>query len=626
MTTFKFSNLHLIKSLTNRINKSSLFHLTLFPNKFLFNLTCAYKKTLSTLPPSKSQKSKQYLVFDNKTSFKDFLKITSASKVQNDTYKKNNNNELIGIEIADQIPYLNNDIKTLGINTKYFIEVYGCQMNVNDTEILMSIMNSSGYQKTDRLEDADIIFLVTCAIRDKAENKIWHRLNVLKSMKKGQRPLIGVLGCMAERLKTKLLDADKMVDIVCGPDAYRSIPHLLSLAVQTSQGIANVILSADETYADIMPVRLHQGNVSASLSIMRGCNNMCSFCIVPHTRSRPLYPSIIEEIKTLSNQGVKEVVLLGQNVNSYRDTSEYEFYKPLGIGDQLSNDGFKTIYRRKEGGIRFTELLDHVSQIDPEMRIRFISPHPKDFPKDLLKLIAERPNICNQIHLPIQSGNTKVLERMRRGYSREAYLDLINTIRDIIPNVSISTDIITGFCGETEEEHQDTISLMEIVKFDMAYMFAYSMREKTHAHRNYLDDVPGNVKTRRLNEIIQTFHINAKIKLNTLLSIPQLVLVEGISNRHNERFRGRTDGGHKIYFNNIPILESIDNQMLNRSYNGQMLDNLGDNIQKIDVKIGDYVILVPKSTTGVTLFGIPIAKSSIGQFSRLNYNYNYNEY
>ncbi|CAG8663331.1 20583_t:CDS:2, partial [Dentiscutata erythropus] len=412
--------------------------------------------------------------------------------------------------------------------------------------------------------------------------------------------------CMAERLKTKLLDADKMVDIVCGPDAYRSIPHLLSLAIQTSQGVANVMLSADETYADIMPVRLHQGNVSASLSI---------------ERSRPLYPSIIEEIKTLSDQGVKEVVLLGQNVNSYRDTSEYEFYKPLGIGDQLSNDGFKTIYRRKEGGIRFTELLDHVSQIDPEMRIRFISPHPKDFPKDLLNLIAERPNICNQIHLPVQSGNTKVLERMRRGYSREAYLDLINTIRDIIPNVSISTDIITGFCGETEEEHQDTISLMEIVKFDMAYMFAYSMREKTHAHRNYHDDVPGNVKTRRLNEIIQTFHINAKIKLNTLLGIPQLVLVEGISNRHNERLRGRTDGGHKIYFNNTSVLESIDNQMLNSSFNSQILD-----IQKIDVKIGDYVIVVPTSTTGATLFGISIAKSSIHQFSRLNYNENIKKY
>ncbi|CAG8572148.1 2682_t:CDS:2, partial [Cetraspora pellucida] len=607
MTVFRFYNsLYLTKNLTNRINKSSLSHLTWFPSKILFDTACIYQKiSYTSFPSSKSQKSKKYLVFDNKTSFKDFLQITSATKTQNhDLYKKKDSNELIGI--ADQIPYLKNDIKTLGINTKYFIEVYGCQMNVNDTEILMSIMNSSGYQKTSRLEDADIVFLVTCAIRDKAENKIWHRLNVLKSMKKDQKPLIGVLG--VKRLKTKLLDADKTVDIVCGPDAYRSIPHLLSLAVQTSQGIANVMLSADETYADIMPVRLHQDNVSASLSI---------------ERSRPLYPSIVEEVKTLSDRGVKEVVLLGQNVNSYRDTSEYDFYKSLGLGNQLSNDGFKTIYRRKEGGIRFTELLDHVSKIDPEMRIRFISPHPKDFPTDLLKLIAERPNICNQIHLPVQSGNTKIdsincisilismsttnvdIDKLFR------YLDLVNTIRDIIPNVSISTDIITGFCGETEEEHQDTISLMEIVKFDMAYMFAYSMREKTHAHRNYLDDVPGNVKTRRLNEVIQTFHKNAKIKLNTLLGNPQLVLVEGISNRHNERFRGRTDGGHKIYFDNVQVLKCIDDQMLNRSDNCKVLDT--DN-QKIDVKIGDYVIVVPTSTTGATLYGIPLAKSSIAHF------------
>ncbi|CAG8432725.1 7052_t:CDS:2 [Diversispora eburnea] len=325
---------------------------------------------------------------------------------ENGTLDKNMGSQTINT-IPEKIPYLDmtmdiNSIKNLGENTKYYLEVYGCQMNVNDAEILMSIMNNTGYQKTEKLEEAKIIFLVTCAIRDRAENKIWQRLNVLKSInsKLGQdkRPLIGVLGCMAERLKTKLLETDKMVDIVCGPDAYRSIPHLISLAIQTSQGVANVMLSADETYADIMPVRLHKGINSASL-----------------------------------------ITLLGQNVNSYRDTNEYEFYKPQGIGGGLSNEGFKTIYKRKGGGIRFTELLDHVSQ----MRIRFVSPHPKDFPIELLKLISERPNICNQVHLPAQSGNTKVLERMRR---------------EIIPDVSLSTDIITGFCGETEEEHQDTLN------------------------------------------------------------------------------------------------------------------------------------------------------------------------
>ncbi|CAG8783195.1 15773_t:CDS:2, partial [Dentiscutata erythropus] len=335
---------------------------------------------------------------------------------ENGTLDKNMGSQTINT-IPEKIPYLDmtmdiNSIKNLGENTKYYLEVYGCQMNVNDAEILMSIMNNTGYQKTEKLEEAKIIFLVTCAIRDRAENKIWQRLNVLKSInsKLGQdkRPLIGVLGCMAERLKTKLLETDKMVDIVCGPDAYRSIPHLISLAIQTSQGVANVMLSADETYADIMPVRLHKGINSASLSI---------------ERSRPLYPSIIEEVKTLSNQGIKEGKYpnlsnlsyflyknYNLNVNSYRDTNEYEFYKPQGIGGGLSNEGFKTIYKRKGGGIRFTELLDHVSQ----MRIRFVSPHPKDFPIELLKLISERPNICNQVHLPAQSGNTKVLERMRR--------------------------------------------------------------------------------------------------------------------------------------------------------------------------------------------------------------------
>ncbi|CAH1765270.1 13267_t:CDS:2, partial [Entrophospora sp. SA101] len=481
------------------------------------------------------------------------------------------------------IPNFNNNYKNLGNDKKYYVEVYGCQMNVNDTEILMSIMDSAGYQKTSILLEADIIFLVTCAIRDKAENKIWHRLKYLKSFKTKEnlKPLIGVLGCMAERLKSKLLDADKLVDVVCGPDAYRSLPHLLSLSSQTSQGIANVMLSADETYADITPVRLHNDSISATLRI---------------ERSRPLFPSIIEEVKLLSNQGIKEVLLLGQNVNSYRDTSQYESYQSIGIGNELSNKGFSTIYRRKEGGIRFTELLDNVSIVDPEMRIRFTSPHPKDFPIELLKLIAERPNICKQIHLPVQSGNTQVLKRMRRGYSREA------------------TDIITGFCGETEEEHKDTLSLMEIVKYDMAYMFAYSMREKTHAHRNYVDDVPKDVKQRRLSEIIKVFHQSAKIKLSKLIDQPQIVLVEGHSKRnhqHSKRrlLKGRTDGGHKIYFDDISI---PDPNNININGDGSNGGNCN-----VTLKNGDYVVVIPKSNTSSSLFGIPIVKASIGQFDSL---------
>ncbi|CAO3629718.1 unnamed protein product [Cunninghamella blakesleeana] len=354
-------------------------------------------------------------------------------------------------------------------------------MNVNDTEILNSIMLKSGYKRTLNLEEANVVFLVTCAIRENAETRVWERLKYLRhfrtKLNSNNPPIIGVLGCMAERLKTKMLE-DRIADIVCGPDGYRSIPHLISLAATEYQnGVANVMLSADETYADIMPVRLDQSNVSSWISIMRGCNNHCSFCIVPHTRgierSRQI-DSIIDEVKHLSDQGVKEVTLLGQNVNSYRDLSESKYFVNGGsIGDKLSNEGFKTIYKSKKGGRRFTELLDKISLVDPKMRIRFTSPHPKDFPKELLYLIADRPNICNSIHLPIQSGSNSVLERMRRGYTREAYLRLVEEMRNIIPNVWISSDFITGFCGETEEEHEDTIDIMKEVQYDMAFMFAY---------------------------------------------------------------------------------------------------------------------------------------------------------
>ncbi|CAG8469974.1 12702_t:CDS:2 [Acaulospora morrowiae] len=614
---------------------------------------------------------KRHLVFDNSSpSFEEFLKSAALSSIENsattidgelisqENVKPTWNPIDSGDQVPSEIPYFDVDVKSLGKNTKYYVEVYGCQMNVNDTEILISIMNDSGYLRTEKLAEADIIFLVTCAIRDKAESKIWQRLNALRNinskLEKDKRHLIGVLGCMAERLKTKLLDADKLVDIVCGPDAYRSIPHLLSLAIKNSQGVANVMLSADETYADIMPVRLHNGNISAFLSIMRfefmkviherpfvaGRRNASDLSLkLGIERSRPMYPSIIEEVKTLSKQGVKEVTLLGQNVNSYRDTKEYNFYNPTGVGDGLSNEGFKTIYRRKEGGIRFTELLDNVSLVDPEMRIRFTSPHPKDFPIELLNLIAERPNICNQIHLPVQSGNTNVLKRMRRGYSREAYLDLVHTIRDIIPDVSLSTDIITGFCGETEEEHQDTLSLLEIVKFDMAYMFAYSMREKTHAHRNYNDDVPKTVKVRRLNEIIRTFYDNAKIRFSSLIGKPQLALIEGYSRRDKQRLRGLTDGGHKIYFDDVEVIDCTN--MNNVNFKNLGLESILTGSQysygeryvsrssfeeiprRSAIKSGDYVMVIPTSTTGSSFDSIPIAKMSIAQFSDGKFDKNF---
>ncbi|KAJ1885540.1 hypothetical protein LPJ66_010066, partial [Kickxella alabastrina] len=447
----------------------------------------------------------------------------------------------------------------------YYVEVYGCQMNVNDTEILMSVLNKAGYQRTMELEDSDVIFLMTCAIREKAEDRIWNRLAHLKSLKTKARPdrppMVGVLGCMAERLKEKLLESDRLVDVVCGPDAYRSLPRLLSLRAMSADGVANVMLSADETYADITPVRLDENKISVHLSVMRGCNNMCSFCIVPFTRgterSRNI-DSIVDEVRRLSKQGIREVTLLGQNVNSYRDTSDSAVFavpdseSGSGSGSSLSR-GFNTIYKRKDGGRRFAELLHRVAQVDPEMRVRFTSPHPKDFPDELIQVIRDCPNVCRNIHLPLQSGSTSCLQRMRRGYSREAFLALAHHIRSVIPDVTFSTDVIAGFCGETEAEHRDTVELMQAVGFDTAFMFAYSMRERTHAHRKFQDDVAADVKGRRLEEIITAFHATAKAKNQLLVGSQGLVLYEGLTKKHGRPF-GSDDYGHKVFLTTPPTM------------------------------------------------------------------------
>ncbi|CAM0137265.1 hypothetical protein VKS41_004974 [Umbelopsis sp. WA50703] len=537
---------------------------------------------------SRAAHNKKNLVFDNRSpSLQDFLVQANASKVDSLSHSS---------AVADNVPYLNVVGPSLGRGRKFYIEVYGCQMNVNDTEILNSILTNSGYERTSSIEEANVVFLVTCAIRENAEGRIWDRLKFLRhyrtKVNKETPPMVGVLGCMAERLKSKLLEQDRLVDIVCGPDAYRSIPHLISLA-ENKDGVANVMLSADETYADVMPMRLDQNSVSGWVSVMRGCNNMCSFCIVPFTRgnerSRPI-ETIVNEVRYLSDQGVKEVTLLGQNVNSYRDVSETTVYGS-DMGAQLSNPGFSTIYKRKSGGVRFTELLDRVSLVNPEMRIRFTSPHPKDFPVDLLHLISERPNICNSVHMPIQSGSTSMLSRMRRGYSREAYLELVETMRKIIPDVWISSDFITGFCDETEQEHRDTVTLMQEVGYDMAFMFAYSMREKTHAHRKYTDNVLDDVKARRLNEIIETFHQVAETKTKKLIGTNQHVLVDNDTPRTKNgvttRFSGRTDGGHKIF-----------------------LQGDVNNIQK-----GDYVTVNVQEASSVSLRGPVVMKQTIAEFA-----------
>jgi tRNA-2-methylthio-N6-dimethylallyladenosine synthase len=434
-------------------------------------------------------------------------------------------------------------------------------MNVSDTEIVNSILMEEGMKPVNEPEDAEIIFVNTCSIRENAEERVWNRLKEFKALKreKDGSLTVGVLGCMAERIRDKIMEREKLVDLVVGPDAYRDLPKLLA-DVEDGRKAVNVLLSLEETYADIKPVRTNDNGVSAFVTIMRGCDNMCAFCVVPFTRgrerSRPM-GSILDELKQLSEQGYKEVTLLGQNVNSYLDED---------------ND--------------FTKLMYEASQVDPEMRIRFSSPHPKDFPEELLHVIAEQPNLCNYIHIPAQSGNNDVLERMRRPYTREQYLDLIDTMREIIPGVTLSTDIITGFCDETEEEHEDTMSLMSKVKYDLAYMFAYSERGRTLAQRKYEDNVPEDVKKRRLSEIIEQ-QMNIQEELNKKeIGKRHLVLVEGTSKRSDEQLCGRTDTNKMVVFD------------------------------RKDYEKGDYVEVTIKDCTSATLMGEPIQKSSIAEFDR----------
>ncbi|KAF9182152.1 CDK5 regulatory subunit associated protein 1 [Haplosporangium sp. Z 767] len=569
------------------------------------------KPSAETTKTSSTKNKKKHLIFGNRgPSLQDFL--------NNSTIQGADSKTALAVESPEDIPYLSVKGRKLGAGAKYFVEVYGCQMNVNDTEILMAIMNGAGYTKADDQSEADIVFLVTCAIRENAESRIWNRLADLKRKRLGslkeKAPLVGVLGCMAERLKDKLLDSDKMVDLVCGPDAYRSIPHLLSISETTRQGVANVMLSADETYADIVPVRIAPESFSAHLSIMRGCNNMCSFCVVPFTRGNErsrAVESILQEVRQLSDKGIKEVTLLGQNVNSYRDTSEDGVQLSAGVGAELSNSGFNTIYKRKDGGMRFTELLDRVSLIDPEMRIRFTSPHPKDFPTALLHLMASRPNICSQIHMPAQSGSTAVLSKMRRGYSREAYFELVDSIRSIVPGVALSSDFITGFCGETEADHEDTMDLMRRVEYEMAYMFMYSRREGTHAGRRLQDDVPEDVKLRRLQDIIQIFHKGAENRFRARIGQPagECVLVEGRSKRDKNRWVGRADGGFKVVFDDDLILPSIES-----SFNSST--SMNSTAGRVPIQLGDYVQVMTISATSTSFQGKAMARTSLSEFSR----------
>ena len=406
---------------------------------------------------------------------------------------------------------------------KVYIETYGCQMNVNDSEVILSILQDAGYALTESIEDADVILANTCSIRDNAEQRIWGRIDQFRIQKRNRNGVvIGIVGCMAERLKDKLLEK---VDLVAGPDSYRSLPELLK-AITPDRPQINVLLSHEETYADIAPVRLGKNGVSAFISIMRGCNNVCSYCVVPYTRGRERSrdpQTIVNEAKILFDNGYKEVTLLGQNVDSYA-------------------------WESPEGNMNFPQLLEAVAQISPELRVRFSTSHPKDISDEVIYTMAKYDNICKHIHLPVQSGSSIMLEKMRRKYNREWYLERVRKIRSVIPDCGLTTDVIAGFSGETEQDHQDTLSLMEEVVFDSAFMFAYSERPGTLASKKYPDDIPYEEKTRRLNEIIvlqgrMSLKSNEK-EVGKVLK----VLVEGPSKKNPDELCGRASSNKMCVF------------------------------------------------------------------------------
>lgn len=453
-----------------------------------------------------------------------------------------------------------------GAGKKLYIESYGCAMNFSDSEIVASVLIDEGFETTKVMDEADVIFVNTCAIRDNAEQRVRGRLNIFRKAKRNKPDtIIGVMGCMAERLKKKLLEEEKLVDIVVGPDSYRDLPNLVRVA-ESGQKAVNVLLSREETYADINPVRLGGNGVSAFVSITRGCDNMCSFCVVPFTRGRERSrapESIVSECKQLFDAGYREVTLLGQNVDSY-----------LWGGGGLKKD----ILAKGDlsGTVSFAELLVMVAKVHPDLRVRFSTSHPKDMHDDVLYAMAKYENICSYIHLPVQSGSTRLLELMNRGYSREWYFERMDRIKEIVPNCGLSTDIITGFCSETDEDHQDTLSLMEKVGFDFAYMFKYSERPGTAAAKKMEDDIPEEVKQSRLAEVIELqakcSHASNKKDIGKTF----MVLVEGTSKKSDEMLQGRNAQNKMIVF------------------------------PKEDFKKGEYVNVMVNDCTSATLLGTAV--------------------
>jgi tRNA-2-methylthio-N6-dimethylallyladenosine synthase len=431
--------------------------------------------------------------------------------------------------------------KNTGKSRKLYIESYGCQMNFSDSEIVTSIMTKEGFDTTSNADEADLILINTCSIRDKAEQTVRKRLQQFNGFKKKNPQMtVGILGCMAERLKSKLLEEEKIVDLVVGPDAYRDLPNLIN-QVDDGQQAVNTFLSREETYADISPVRLNSNGITAFISIMRGCDNMCSFCVVPFTRGRERSRdphSIVREAEALFNSGYREVTLLGQNVDSYKWSPNTEL------------KGKAQIEKAEEQHVTtFADLLESVANINPELRIRFSTSHPKDITDDVLYTMKRHDNICRNIHLPAQSGNSRILEMMNRTYSREWYIQRVDAIREILGDeCGITSDIISGFCSETEEEHQDTLTLMDYVQYDFSYMFAYSERPGTLAEKKFKDDIPDEVKKRRLTEIISKQQKLSLIRNKKDINKIHKVLIEGLSRKSEDFFQGRNSANKVVVF------------------------------------------------------------------------------
>ncbi|MGV8877505.1 MAG: tRNA (N6-isopentenyl adenosine(37)-C2)-methylthiotransferase MiaB [Sphingobacteriaceae bacterium] len=434
-------------------------------------------------------------------------------------------------------------VQTPGKNNgrKLYIESYGCAMNFSDSEIVASILLDQGFETTTDFRSADVIFINTCSIRENAEQRVRNRLKEFRAAKaKNPGMVVGVLGCMAERLKSKFLEEEKLVDVVVGPDAYRDLPNLLE-QVDGGQRSVNVLLSREETYADISPVRLNSNGINAFVSIMRGCDNMCSFCVVPFTRGRERSRdpfSVIRECTDLFDRGYREVTLLGQNVDSYKWSAPDD---SLTVETDTEQQLVKEV-------INFANLLERVAMISPELRVRFSTSHPKDITDEVLYTIKKHDNICKYIHLPIQSGNSRILEMMNRTYDRKWYEGRIDAIRRILPECAISTDMITGFCSETESEHKDTLSMMDYVKYDFAYMFMYSERPGTLAAKRYADDIPDEVKSRRLTEIVGQQQQHSFFRLQKMIGKTQKVLIEGFSKKSKLDYCGRSDQNAMVVF------------------------------------------------------------------------------